>query len=611
MSRRKHKRRNQKRKRTRIQKTSISSRHLFAAGLHRRPCLWDVLIHELVVVLSDRCRQIRDNLSTDTFWFNNEESTTVGWMLARGFEILISRNWAAGFCEGLEEKLWQLDEASAEQIAECTASQCFDPLLHKYVEDTRDIYPGWPHGDLSKLTTDLGGVLRTFFISRCSRGGDLYKCLMNPLADHNRYFPNNGESADPASSCGDPIRDVYRLGLTIHDEDDGADIKRKLAHFVRNDPWLFAEWMSFVQQQLGKPKRKEQINNKSLAVDEATDEFIFRATHLAGKTPIELFIERQKDISDRQKQRLLRWDTETFYGIFIVRDVELPFVNATDLESDKSYRLKATKPEALRSLKSGDLLFSRVTPWDDYWLLSGIQQQFEGAGKDQNLVSELRREAIYTPSYRHVDNNAPRIQEGFKVQEAQYQAWIALFGQEELLFEDGLKLGAAVNRFHRYWRDEMILPDSGLTRAQLYQQSHGHSPPELKFPLPDYLIEAKDTAAVFDRRHGLAFYVGYRLFRSAFNDQGQLTQEQIQRVWDYLTDESTDYWLFQRMRDQYPERTQYVFRQVLKNKQFRLDRDFDVVLRKFKGESMRRPVRPMITVIDSEPGNKTTRKVLK
>jgi hypothetical protein len=273
--------------------------------------------------------------------------------------------------------------------------------------------------------------------------------------------------------------------------------------------------------------------------------------------------------------------------------------------------LKATKPGALRSLKSADLLFSRVTPWDDHWLLSGIQHRFEGAGKNQNLVSQLKREARYRPSYRHVDNDDPRIQEGFKVQEAQYQAWIALFGQEELLFEDGIKLGAAMNRFHRYWSDEMILPDSGLTRAQLYRQAHGHAPPKLKFPLPDELLEAKDTAAVFDRRHGLAFYVGYGLFRSAFEDQGPLTSEQVQRVWDYLTAESTDYWLFQRMRDRYPERTQYVFRQILKNKQFQLGRDFDVVLRKFKGHSMRRPVRPMITVVDSEVDSKTTRKILK
>jgi hypothetical protein len=532
-------------------------------------------------------------------------------MLARGFEVLISRNWAADSCDGLGRKLWQLDEASAGQIAERTVSLCFAPLLRKYVEDARGIYPGWPHDDLSKLTCDLDEALRSFLISRCSLGGDLHKCLMDPLADHSRYFPDNGMSADPANSCGDPIRDVYRLSLTVCDEDDGGDIKWKLAHFVRNDPWLFAEWISFVQSKRGEIEDRERIDDRSMAVDQATDEFIFRATHLDGKTPIQLFLERQKDICDRQRQRMLRWDTETFYGIFLVRNVEPPFVNATDLASDKSFRLKATKSEALRPLKSDDLLFSRVTPWDDHWLLSGIQQRFEGAGKDQDLLSKLRRDARSRPSYRYVDNEDPRIQEGFKVQEAQYQAWIALFGQEELLFEDGLKLGAAVNRFHRYWTHEMVLPDSGLTRAQSYRQTHGHAPPEPRFPLPDYLLKAGDTAAVFDRRHGLAFYVGYGLFRSAFEDQGPLTPEQVRRVWDYLTDRSTDFWLFQRMRDRYPERTEYVFRQVLKDEQFRLDRDFVPILGKFKGESVRRPVRPMITMIDPEPGNQAERKVLK
>ncbi len=217
-------------------------------------------------------------------------------MLARGFEILISRNWPAGLCEVLWGKLWQLDEASAEAIAEGAASRCFDPLLRKYVEDKRGIYPGRPHRDLTKLTMDLSEVLRLFLISRCSSGGDLYKCLMNPLANHNQYFPNNGRSAEPASSCGDPVRDVCRLSLTIHDKDDGGDIKWKLAHFVRNDPWLFAEWTAFVQQQLDSSERKKRINSRPSAVDEATDESIFRVTHLAGKTPIQLFIKRQKDM---------------------------------------------------------------------------------------------------------------------------------------------------------------------------------------------------------------------------------------------------------------------------------------------------------------------------
>ena len=489
-------------------------------------------------------------------------------------------------------------------------THCFDPLLRKYVEDTRDIYPGRPDGDLEYLMADLGQALSGFLTSRCSVGGDLYRCLTHPVADHKRYFPDNGRPADPTTTSGDPARDVYRLGLTIHDEDDGGDIKWKLVHFVRKDPWLFAEWMAFVQAELDELESKDRLDDASTAVDQATDNFIFRATHLNGKTPIELFIERQPCLSDLQKQRLLRWDREAFYGTFLVTKVESALIYATDLANDRNYRLEATKPEALQSLRPGDLLLSRVTPWEDHWLLSGMQQRFENAGQDKDMIAELKRELRYKPSYRHADNNAPQIEKAFQIQQEQYQAWMTLFGQEELLFADGLRLGAAINRFHRYWRDEMVLPASGLTRAQLYRQDHGHAPPEVKFPLPDHLLKAKDTAAVFDPQHGLAFYVGYALFRSAFSDQEPLTREQGQRVWDYLIDDSTDYWLFQRMRRQYPGRTEYVFRRVLQDEQFQLDRDFDAILRKFKGEAMRRPVRPMITVVDSEE-IKGRRRILK
>ena len=600
MSKHRRKGKYRKVKRTRRQRSAASSRKIFAMSLHRSPCLWDTLIHELAVDISNRCRTTRHNLSTETFWFSDQESTTVGMMLAKGFEVFISRTWPTGLDEDLRMQFWRISESAAGSISENTVSQCFAPLIRKYVEDSRDIYPGRPHGDLDILIADLEEILRQFLILRCSDEGNLYQCLQNPLGSHNRYFPENGRRAKPAHSCGDPMYDIYRLGLSVDDDDDGGDIKRKLVHFVRNDPWLFAEVNTFVQHKLENSEENDRIEDTVSAIDEATDEFIFRATRLNGKTPIELFMDRQKDMSELQKKRLLRWDTETFYGTFIVSDTDFPFINAIDIPTDKRYRLTATLPESLRSLKSGDLLFSRITPWDDHWLLSGIQQKYEGAGKNKNLVSDLKHEAHLKRIYRPGDDQAPHIQEGFKVQEAQHKAWMDLYSKEELLFEDGLELGAAMNRFHRYWTDEIPFENTGMSRAEHYRQRHGQPPPEVKFPLPDYLLEAKDTAVVFDRRHGLAFYIGYGLFLSAFGEQGSLTDEQVQRVWDYLIDESTDYWLFQRIRKRFPERTEYVFREVLRDKYFQVDRDFDAALRKFKGQAMRRSTRPMITVVNSE-----------
>jgi hypothetical protein len=42
-----------------------------------------------------------------------------------------------------------------------------------------------------------------------------------------------------------------------------------------------------------------------------------------------------------------------------------------------------------------------------------------------------------------------------------------------------------------------------------------------------------------------------------------------------------------------------VFRGVLKDREFDLPQDFERVLRKYKGDQVRRPALPMVTVIDT------------
>ena len=282
--------------------------------------------------------------------------------------------------------------------------------------------------------------------------------------------------------------------------------------------------------------------------------------------------------------------------MFLVRSVEGRFLRATDVQDGQEYRLEATKAGALGSLREGDVLISRVAPWDDHWVLSGVQRAYEQVSED--FLTDLKRRLRYRPLRRPTDVNDPQIQRAFEIQGRHHQAWVSVFGREEVLCRDGLELGAVMNRFRRYWA-EMVDPATGSAGAEGHRQRHGH-PSEEKFPLPDDILGAKDVVAVFDGTHGLAFFVGYTEFHSAFAGDGPVTAKQAERVRDYLMAGSVDYWLFQRMRDQYPNRTEYVFKTVLADEEFRLDRDFDGILRKFKGEAMRRPPRPTVTVVDSE-----------
>jgi len=169
-----------------------------------------------------------------------------------------------------------------------------------------------------------------------------------------------------------------------------------------------------------------------------------------------------------------------------------------------------------------------------------------------------------------------------------------------MLFADGLELGAALHRFYRSW-SEATVPGTDLSRMETFRQEHGREPPDQKFPLPEDLLKSQDVAAIFDRQHGLSFFVGYGVFLSAFQGQGSLSEEQVDRVWGYLSDESVEYWVFQRMAERYPDRAETVLSAATRDSTFLL-RDLDVLLRRFKGEAMRQPVRPMISMVDVADG---------
>ena len=100
-----------------------------------------------------------------------------------------------------------------------------------------------------------------------------------------------------------------------------------------------------------------------------------------------------------------------------------------------------------------------------------------------------------------------------------------------------------------------------------------------------------------DRRHGLSFFVGYGVFFSAFGSKEPPSAGQVERVWGYLADERVEYWVFPRMAERYPGRTEALLRAAIKDDAFLL-RDLDVLLRRFKGEAMRQPIRPMVTMVD-------------
>jgi hypothetical protein len=319
---------------------------------------------------------------------------------------------------------------------------------------------------------------------------------------------------------------------------------------------------------------------------------------VGGRTPIELFVERQPDPAAPHCRRMLRWSDEAFAGLFQVAKVSLPRLWLTDLEDGREYEVFSTRPEALRRLRQRELLFTRLAPWDDQWVLSGVQQKW-GMPSAEDLDG-IREKLKFAPPHRRTNADDPALRKAAEVQAEQYAAWVEFFGADELVFPSGREMQDAINRFTRHWSQEVRDPATGMTRAERYERGFDRPAPDADVRLPDELLRSLGPGVVFDRLHGMILLASYGRVRDLFEADAPPRAVDAAMVLEYLRDPSVHPVVLQRLCDRHPARAQDLIRSALRDREFDLGRDFDLLLRKYKGGHMHGPPRPGVLLVEQK-----------
>lgn len=574
----------------------LSWKDSYVLWIPRQPCRWDILGYELSQALAEQCRRICPGLPERVLRFEDNQQHAVGRLLAHSFEVLVSQNWPRQPGEGWPS-LWPIDDANVQAVS-ARAVRAFDGLLRKYLWDWAEVYLPRPDRDLEKLLRGLTGELREFLVKRCGQGKDLENCLLDPLGDDGGFFPKNDMPPLEGRASGDPAKDVRELALLVRDNDDAGVLKNKLVGFVRTDPWLLEELIIKVLEEVADEQKKESPADEQVISQQATDDFIFGATSLGGKSPIQLFLERQPDMPAHQRQRLDLWDREGFSGVFVVESVKGDFLTLEDLTTGNRLQTTMTDLSEAGKIHPDSILATRVVPWEDYWLLSGSQRYYDRLAP--GAIQQTRRKALLRPMWRPERVEGERFAKAWQIQKEYHEAWMQLYGKDEMMFETGEQLQEAMLRFETFWIREYVQEDRGTTVAEKHRQIYGEATrTEPRLNLPDTLLKATDVAVLSDPRDGFDFLAGYGTFVRIFEGSGALTADQVERVWGYLTEDSITFQVFQRMKDRYPRRTEEVLRVVLRDQEFQLERDFDNALGTFKGSQIRHGRAPSVAVAGS------------
>jgi hypothetical protein len=375
--------------------------------------------------------------------------------------------------------------------------------------------------------------------------------------------------------------------------DDIGDLKGWIISFALS-PRFEAEFRRTARERFG-PRGKSDDQAEWINF---IDWFTLQRRTRAGRTPLEIFLEERTDLDAATRAQLARWK-DVRESLFEIRAIVDPdTVRLFDLVGEQEYLVRATKRISAPGLKAGGYVWTRLVPWEDYWLYSGITRLYghEIKGQIPEIICKLKTK---NPSAVWKLLSAADKQKAFDAQAELHRAFVAHFGADEADFPNGRALAEAMTAFFRFYTFEYRRSDTGQTAAERAQALGQNIPPPPPFKLPPELRNAP-VSVLFDPRHGIFILREYATFRRIFTEPDFETIPGYRELLEnYLHADSISPIPFERMVARYPAQAEKVLQTISKKRHFRLKEDFPKMMRRYKpGWYGSEPV-PSISVVKS------------
>lgn len=346
------------------------------------------------------------------------------------------------------------------------------------------------------------------------------------------------------------------------------------------------------------------------------------------KTPIDLFVESQPDLTDRDRNVLESWQHRSFTGLFEITQISPDSWDLMNWLTAKHYTVKPNSSNFLQEMsrfKLGEILLTRIAPLtDSYWILSGPPIPMGKLGKPKLAVAIGNFKQNYQKS---LYSDAPELlEQAWHSVEEYHTDFTEFFGSDELTLS-GYHLNKKVAEFQEFITKKRladmgidstkslaeIVEDAGIDREEVKAAAIAASGADAKIvevaidsnskmvmpkvELPDRFKKASEVTALSHPRWGQTFLSTYTQFTTmlAATDFASIPGGE-KLVRSYLEDPAINAWIWQRLAKIDPAKLSQILQTVLERTDFQLDRDLDLLLQEFK-----KPLDPELPEIASVP----------
>lgn len=399
------------------------------------------------------------------------------------------------------------------------------------------------------------------------------------------------------------------------------ELKQALTDFVYDaEGELATAFEKFVADRLEQSQARDSKHRETVV-----DIFLSHG-QIGTKSPLELFVESEPELSASDRQLVLNWK-HNFSGLFAIQEILPDGFKLMNWLTTKLYIVKPNDEDtqnAMSRLKLGEMLTTRIAPVEEYWTFFSPFTQLGKLGKPKLAVAIGNFRQNYKSD---LYGDAPELlEEAWKSVERYHQDFLDFFGSEQITLS-GYHLSKKISEFQEFLTqrrlDEVGL-DKNKSITELAQEA-GVSDEELAemaeamgldaesaakmlqnktaakmaaphVELPPDLKKAEEVTVLAHPRWGQILLTTYTQFEALLKAEDWKSIKGAEAlVQKYLNDAEINAFVWHRFAEQYPTQLEKVLQEYT-GLPFNVERDLDPLL-----QMHRKPLEPTLPDIASVP----------
>jgi hypothetical protein len=349
-----------------------------------------------------------------------------------------------------------------------------------------------------------------------------------------------------------------------------------------------AEFRSAYANRFGAAKPRNQVDYINFL-----DRFVLEHRSGDGRTVVEQFVASRPDLPEAERAMLRRWVT-VVEGIFEVERHDGDAAVMVNLVDELTYRVRSNAgPQLLQQFTPETILWARVVPIGEDWLLSGALNAvpFEARREMCRAAAEM---ANTCPAA--VFRNPDKITLGWELHHRLRGHFIEFFGAD-LAVVTGHELA---DRMAGFWNHHATRISAVHSPAPQDVPDEERPPPVPWMPMSPDLEQAETVGVMFEEVDGLWFLPEYRLIQEVFADPALITGRRYREaVSGYLKSRTLPPIALRRLAEQDPDRAGRIFARLLGKPRFTWQRDGEALLRRYKAGFFDRTPLPGVTPLSN------------